>query len=202
MAPRNNEPMEIDSGSDISLLDDDDEIVGGLGRAGKGKGKGKGKARSGADKAKKKPAMDQQAYTWEASYTRSWETVQEDEAGSLQNAVEDWIARNRRKRLQAPDTAIRRSIIRHLILLIDLSASMLDRDMRPHRYGLALQYARDFVLEWFDQNPLGQIGVVGMRAGVGERVCEMTGMFLFFLAEYIHYTIDREPTGGRQVAVG
>ena len=52
---------------------------------------------------------------------------------------------------------------------------MLDRDMRPTRFDLMLQYAREFVFEWFDQNPLGQIGVVGMRSGIGERICEMTG---------------------------
>lgn len=78
-------------------------------------------------------------------------------------------------RLLAPEAAIRRTIIRHLILLLDLSSSMMDRDMRPTRFDLTLQYAREFVNEWFDQNPLGQIGVVGMRAGVGERIGEMSG---------------------------
>lgn len=78
-------------------------------------------------------------------------------------------------RLLAPASAIRRTIIRHLILVLDLSASMTDRDMRPTRFDLMLQYAREFITEWFDQNPLGQIGVVGMRAGLGERIGEMSG---------------------------
>lgn len=78
-------------------------------------------------------------------------------------------------RLLAPAAAIRRTIIRHLVLILDLSAAMLDRDMRPTRFDLMLQYAREFVTEWFDQNPLGQIGVVGMRAGLGERIGEMSG---------------------------
>ena len=47
--------------------------------------------------------------------------------------------------------------------------------MRPTRFDLTLQYTREFILEWFDQNPLGQIGVVGMRSGVGERIGEMSG---------------------------
>lgn len=50
--------------------------------------------------------------------------------------------------------------------------------MRPTRFDLMLQYAREFITEWFDQNPLGQIGIVGMRAGIGERLGEMTGEFL------------------------
>ncbi|KAF9244916.1 Ssl1-like-domain-containing protein [Melanogaster broomeanus] len=97
------------------------------------------------------------SYTWEASYTRSWDTVQEDESGSLQGAVEDLMARGRRRRLLAPAAAIRRTIIRHLILLLDLSAAMMDRDMRPTRFDLSLQYA------------------LGMRAGIGERIGEMSG---------------------------
>jgi hypothetical protein len=52
-----------------------------------------------------------------------------------------------------------------------------DRDMRPTRFDLMLEYAREFVTEWFDQNPLGQIGIVGMRGGIGERICEMSGAF-------------------------
>lgn len=55
---------------------------------------------------------------------------------------------------------------------------MTDRDMRPTRFDLMLQIAREFITEWFDQNPLGQIGIVGMRAGLGERVGEMSGTLL------------------------
>jgi transcription initiation factor TFIIH subunit 2 len=57
---------------------------------------------------------------------------------------------------------------------------MTDRDMRPTRFDLTLEYAREFVTEWFDQNPLGQIGIVGMRGGIGERICEMSGASLPF----------------------
>lgn len=92
-------------------------------------------------------------------------------------------------RLLAPATAIRRTIIRHLILLLDLSSSMMDRDMRPTRFDLTLEYAREFIVEWFDQNPLGQIGIVGMRAGVGERFGEMSGRFDFVLWSRIEPTL-------------
>lgn len=34
------------------------------------------------------------------------------------------------------DTPVRRSIIRHLFIIIDLSESMLDKDYRPTRYAL------------------------------------------------------------------
>ncbi|KAH9940414.1 TFIIH basal transcription factor complex subunit SSL1 [Epithele typhae] len=157
-----------DSESDVSIggLEDDHSKP-------KGKGKGKATDKRKIDKGKSK-AKDQ-AYAWEATYTRSWDTVQEDEAGRLEGAVQDLIARGRRRRLLAPAAAIRRTIIRHLVLVLDLSSAMTDRDMRPTRFDLMLQYAREFVTEWFDQNPLGQIGIVGMRGGLGERVGEMSG---------------------------
>lgn len=107
MAPRNRDDnfMDVDSDSDISLLGDAEH-------RGKGKGKSKATDKRKKDKGKAKAKevskavfitelysyFLQQAYTWEASYTRSWDTVQEDEAGSLQGAVEDLMARGRRRR--------------------------------------------------------------------------------------------------------
>ncbi|EAU91776.2 RNA polymerase II transcription factor [Coprinopsis cinerea okayama7 len=160
--------MDVDdSDSDISI---DNDIEGP-----RKKNKGKGKATDKGKSAKKKTKTNETlAYTWEASYTRSWDTVQEDEAGSLQTSVEELMARGRRRRLLAPAAPIRRTIIRHLIIILDLSQSMMDRDMRPTRFDLTLQYTREFIAEWFDQNPLGQIGIVGMRAGLASTFVKFT----------------------------
>ncbi|KAI0035877.1 TFIIH basal transcription factor complex subunit SSL1 [Vararia minispora EC-137] len=148
MPPRR---TDVDSGSDSDSFDESSK-----------KAKGKTKAKEGA-------------YAWEAKYTRSWDTVQEDEGGSLQGTVEGLIARRRRRRLLEPTAAVRRTIVRHLFLLIDLSDAMRERDLRPTRLDLTLQCARAFVTEWFDQNPLGQIGIGAMRGGLGDRIVEMTG---------------------------
>lgn len=42
-------------------------------------------------------------------------------------------------------------------------------------FDLTLEYLKGFVGEWFDQNPLGQIGVVGLRKGLAEKLVEMSG---------------------------
>ncbi|KDN45186.1 hypothetical protein RSAG8_05101, partial [Rhizoctonia solani AG-8 WAC10335] len=167
MAPRG----DISSGSEADIGDSDVEYTEkNNGAVGDGeKGKGKQKERKGQNKD------NDQGYSWEANYVRSWDQVQEDEGGNLAHSVDDLIARKRRQRLLGPSSAIRRAIIRHLVLLVDLSAAMADRDLRPTRFELALDCARAFVVEWCEQNPLGQIGVVGMRAGIGERIVEMTG---------------------------
>lgn len=78
---------------------------------------------------------------------------------------------------------------------------MMDRDMRPTRFDLTLQYAREFITEWFDQNPLGQIGIVGMRAGIGERVGEMSGAcsWLDMVVPYVLKESHRKPTRSAEV---
>ncbi|CED85131.1 tfiih basal transcription factor subunit ssl1 [Phaffia rhodozyma] len=135
-----------------------------------GPSKAKGKGKDKEDKSKGKD----NGYSWEASFERSWDVVQEDESGSLEGAVETLMARGRRRRLQ-DSRPVRRTIIRHLIILLDLSDTMSEKDLRPSRFDLTLEYVKEFVSEWFDQNPLGQIGIIALRSGIAERLTEMGG---------------------------
>lgn len=74
------------------------------------------------------------------------------------------------------DTAtIQRGIIRHLFLVIDLSETMNEKDLRPSRLDLTLSYAEQFVLEYFDQNPISQLGIILTRDGVAEKLTELSG---------------------------
>lgn len=70
---------------------------------------------------------------------------------------------------------MQRGIIRHLILVLDLSHSMSEKDLRPTRYLLTLRYAQDFVREFFEQNPISQLGILGLRDGLAVRVSDMSG---------------------------
>ncbi|KAI5453197.1 hypothetical protein NCC49_006225 [Naganishia albida] len=115
-----------------------------------------------------------QANKWE-TFQRSWEAVTEDETGGLQGAVDRLLAKARRRRAETSQSSLRRSIIRHMYILFDLSSSMAEKDLRPSRFDLTLQYLRAFVTEWFDQNPLGQIGIIGLRDGLAEMIIEMGG---------------------------
>lgn len=65
--------------------------------------------------------------------------------------------------------------MRHLIILIDLSTAMAEKDLRPTRYALTLRYVGEFVTEFFEQNPISQFGIVGMRDGIAVRVSDMSG---------------------------
>ncbi|ODN73372.1 hypothetical protein L202_07909 [Cryptococcus amylolentus CBS 6039] len=141
---------------------DEDDLPGPSSRAGKG-AKGKGKTK------------DPGRAAWEGEYQKSWDIVQEDEKGSLESAVESLLARGRRKRALMSEAPVRRSIIRHMFILVDLSESMLDKDYRPTRFEVVLNYLRSYIPEWFDQNPLGQIGLITLRDRLSEVLVPMGG---------------------------
>lgn len=52
---------------------------------------------------------------------------------------------------------------------------MLEKDLRPSRHLLTLTYTIAFVREYFEQNPISQLGVLGMRDGLALRISDMSG---------------------------
>ena len=52
---------------------------------------------------------------------------------------------------------------------------MMEKDLRPNRYALTLRYVGEFVTEFFEQNPISQLGIIGMRDGIAVRVSDMSG---------------------------
>lgn len=78
-------------------------------------------------------------------------------------------------RLLRDTTPLQRGIIRHLVLILDFSFAMVEKDLRPTRYLLTLRYAVEFVSEYFEQNPISQLGIIGMRDGIAVRVSDMSG---------------------------
>lgn len=129
---------------------------------------------------------------WELS--RTWETLVEGADGTISSTVEGLLEAGKRKRydctirlvqlsstehvadrLLKDTTPLQRGIIRHLILILDLSQSMSEKDLRPTRYLLTLRYAQEFVREFFEQNPISQLGVLGLRDGLALRVSDMSG---------------------------
>jgi transcription initiation factor TFIIH subunit 2 len=52
---------------------------------------------------------------------------------------------------------------------------MNEKDLRPTRYHLTLSYTESFIREFFEQNPISQLGIIGMRDGVATRISDMSG---------------------------
>ncbi|PWN26829.1 TFIIH basal transcription factor complex, subunit SSL1, partial [Jaminaea rosea] len=172
-----------DSGDDFLMADDGDFDDGRHFAAARRKAakSGRGKA-SAAATAKKKgalggPSKDAgKSYAWESSFQRSWDVVGEDQSGSLEASVKHLLAQGKRKRAAREERRVRRGIIRHLVLVIDDSENMNEKDGgRGTRLDLLLPIARRFVSEYFEQNPIGQLAILAMRDGVADRLVPMGG---------------------------
>ena len=115
-------------------------------------------------------------YQWEKAYLRTWDEIEEDaETGAL---VSRGPKDRRRAGGAAPGSAlalIQRGMLRHVFLLLDASAAMASTDLRPTRLFAAAAAAREFVKEYFDQNPISSLGVIVARDGVAEKVSELSG---------------------------
>jgi transcription initiation factor TFIIH subunit 2 len=63
------------------------------------------------------------------------EAIEEDAEGLLDTAIAGIIEKSRRKRLEERRAAghVRLGIMRHLYVILDLSNSMLDQDLKPNR---------------------------------------------------------------------
>lgn len=129
---------------------------------------------------------------WE-DVKRSWEDVVETVDGSI--TVAELLEAEKRRRLMRDTTPLQRGIIRHLILVIDMSFAMTEKDLLPNRYTLTLNYAVDFVREYFEQNPISQLGIIGMRDGVAVRVSDMSGNPTEHIERLRTWNADKEPSG-------
>ena len=114
-------------------------------------------------------------YTWEDEYHRSWDVVQEDKEGTIAGVVAGMVEASKKRRILKSAIPFQRGIIRNFILVLDMSFAMLEKDLLPNRYQLMLNYAIDFVSEFYDQNPISQLGIIGMREGLAVLISDLRG---------------------------
>lgn len=129
------------------------------------------------------------AHNWEAVDGSSmWHDVQEDEDGNiLTNYSQLSLAaqiRQRRYRLASTDLArsskrLVRHMLRNAFLVLDCSRWSREKDpaLPPARMRLetTLTLASEFVNEFYDQNPLGHLGVIICRDGEAEMLTSLGG---------------------------
>ncbi|ESN96704.1 hypothetical protein HELRODRAFT_185095 [Helobdella robusta] len=114
-------------------------------------------------------------YAWEAEYEKTWEVLQEDEAGSLQSAVADIIQKAKRRQMMSRVGNVKIGMMRHLLIVIDMTMAMLDQDLKPNRLFSTLKLLESFIEEFFDQNPISQVGLLAMKKRRCERIHNLTG---------------------------
>lgn len=133
-------------------------------------------------------------YSWEDEYHRSWDVVREDAGGSLAGTIAGMVDSTKRLRLLRDTRPVQRGIIRNLVLIIDLSAAMGETDMRPTRLRTTLEYASEFITEYFSQNPISQMAIVSMRDSLAQLVSPLDGNPTLH-AERLNKLKDVEPSG-------
>ncbi|KAJ2897807.1 putative tfiih basal transcription factor complex p47 subunit protein [Zalerion maritima] len=130
---------------------------------------------------------------WE-EVTRSWEDLDVEAEGAMKATITEVREHEKRMRLLRDTTPLQRGIIRHLVLVLDMSFAMLEKDMLPNRYRLMMNYALKFVREFFEQNPISQLGIVGMRDGRAIRISDVSGSVEQHVEELLQWR-DDEPLG-------
>jgi transcription initiation factor TFIIH subunit 2 len=131
-------------------------------------------ARKDAGKSTAGPARAGPRAAWEAGAQKNW-NLHEGDDGDLSGVLGGMEEATKRARLQKDTTPLQRGIIRHTLLVLDMSLAMLEKDLRPTRFLLTLTYAMGFVREFFEQNPISQLGIMGMRDGLALRISELGG---------------------------
>ncbi|KAJ6262159.1 hypothetical protein Dda_2964 [Drechslerella dactyloides] len=175
------------------MADSDEDFV--LESSGDERGaRGRGSRRQTRQSKKKAATGAPRREKWE-DIQRSWDTVVEAADGSIAGAVIGLLEATKRKRLLRDTTPIQRGIIRHLVLVLDLSSAMNEKDLRPTRFHLTLRYARDFVTEYFEQNPISQLSIVGMHDGLALRISDMGGNPADHLSALQDKAFTQEPKG-------
>jgi transcription initiation factor TFIIH subunit 2 len=70
---------------------------------------------------------------------------------------------------------IEKGVIRYLYLVLDVSWCMEQTDLKPSRKLLVLELVEEWILEFFDQNPLSQLGLIVAANKLAVHVTELSG---------------------------
>ncbi|KAJ8985989.1 hypothetical protein NQ317_013873 [Molorchus minor] len=118
---------------------------------------------------------DPKEYRWETGYEKTWEAIKEDDEGFLEASVADIIQRAKRKRQALKHGNQKLGMMRHLYILLDCSDSMSSQDLKPTRLLCTLKLMELFIEEFFDQNPISQIGIIIMHNKRAEKISDLAG---------------------------
>nr|XP_016926934.1 general transcription factor IIH subunit 2 isoform X2 [Drosophila suzukii] len=118
---------------------------------------------------------DQKEYRWETGYEKTWEAIKDDEDGQLDGAIAEIIQKAKRQRQAQKTKQNRLGMMRHLFLVLDCSESMSVPDLKPTRLRCTVKLLEVFIEEFFDQNPISQLGIIALKAKRAEKVTELTG---------------------------
>ncbi|KAJ2949097.1 hypothetical protein O0L34_g6036 [Tuta absoluta] len=119
--------------------------------------------------------QDTKEYRWETGYEKTWEAIKEDEDGLVEGLVAEFAQKAARKAAAPRRGPVRLGMMRHLLVAVDCSEAMNCQDIKPLRFLCTLKLLEKFVEEFFDQNPLSQLGLILMKNKRSEKITELSG---------------------------
>ncbi|KAI9905844.1 hypothetical protein PsorP6_013536 [Peronosclerospora sorghi] len=112
-------------------------------------------------------------YAWEGALERSWDVLEEDDAGNLK--INQAVKKQQLQRRLEIARNVRKGLIRYTYVVLDLSRGMALKDWKPHRLACASAVVQEFVKDYFDQNPISHLGIIGIQGMTAEKVSELSG---------------------------
>ncbi|KAI9223775.1 Ssl1-like-domain-containing protein [Blastocladiella britannica] len=113
-------------------------------------------------------------FAWESSYKRTWDDVtasSEPLDAQIRRLTTD---RRRARYAKAAGTMpVHRGLVRHTVVVLDLSQASRDADLPPTRAHAAANALGKYAREYFDQNPLAQMALVATH---NERAARVVGL--------------------------
>ncbi|XP_058828093.1 general transcription factor IIH subunit 2-like [Topomyia yanbarensis] len=114
-------------------------------------------------------------YRWETGYEKTWEAIKEDDDGLVEGSVAEIIQKAKRKRQAMKKGYSKLGMMRHLYIILDCSEAMTVPDLKPTRFICSLKLLEIFIEEFFDQNPISQLGLIALKAKRAEKITELAG---------------------------
>lgn len=103
------------------------------------------------------------------------EAIKEDDDGLLDGAIAEIIQKAKRKRQAEKTKQNRLGMMRHLYVILDCSESMNVPDLKPTRLMCTIKLLEIFIEEFYDQNPISQMGIIALKSKRAEKLTELTG---------------------------
>ena len=119
--------------------------------------------------------LDQTIYKWEQGITGLFESTNEDNYENNYAVIATERERLRKAQLRRITPSVRRGLIRYLFVALDCSESANLTDYRPSRFQVCKDNVSKFINEFFDQNPISQLGLLVTRNRISERVSDLSG---------------------------
>ncbi|XP_065891193.1 general transcription factor IIH subunit 2-like protein isoform X2 [Dysidea avara] len=113
-------------------------------------------------------------YSWETEYEKSWEEIQEGEDGLLSAAASELQFKAKRRKMLELPANIKLGVMRHLFLIVDTSRAMDLQDLKPNRLKCTVELIKKFITDYFDQNPISQLGIITTQNGRTQKLTELS----------------------------